>query len=80
MTNTLGTIRNGYQVGKDQAKTRSCGAPWTRPLITILQALLDLSILLSMFGFIFFVVIVGALSGIVISSFIQNAVATFVQY
>ena len=36
------------------------------------QALLSISILLSMFGFIFFVVIVSALSGIVIRPFIRN--------
>ena len=36
------------------------------------QALLSLSILLSMFGFIFFVIIVSALSGIVIRPFIRN--------
>ena len=36
------------------------------------QALLNLSILLSMFGFIFFVIIVSALSGIVIRPFIRN--------
>ncbi|CAD0154482.1 protein of unknown function [Streptococcus thermophilus] len=36
------------------------------------QALFNLSILLSLFAFIFFVIIVSALSGIVIRSFIRN--------
>ncbi|UTS67358.1 Regulation of D-alanyl-lipoteichoic acid biosynthesis, sensor histidine kinase [Streptococcus thermophilus] len=36
------------------------------------QALFNLSILLSLFAFIFFVIIVSALSGIVIRPFIRN--------
>ena len=80
MSSSIGTIREkninlSYQVSKVSKVSKG------RILVVFLdttsyynssQALLSISILLSMFGFIFFVVIVSALSGIVIRPFIRN--------
>ena len=77
MTNTLGTIREkninlSYQVSKVSKNKILVVFLDTTSYYNSSQALLNLSILLSMFGFIFFVVIVSALSGIVIRPFIRN--------
>ena len=77
MTNTLGTIREkninlSYQVSKVSKNKILVVFLDTTSYYNSSQALLSLSILLSMFGFIFFVVIVSALSGIVIRPFIRN--------
>ena len=77
MTNTLGTIREkninlSYQVSKVSKNKILVVFLDTTSYYNSSQALLSLSILLSLFGFIFFVVIVSALSGIVIRPFIRN--------
>ena len=77
MTNTLGTIRDkninlSYQVSKVSKDKILVVFLDTTSYYNSSQALLSLSILLSLFGFIFFVVIVSALSGIVIRPFIRN--------
>ena len=77
MTGTLGTIREkninlSYQVSKVSKNKILVVFLDTTSYYNSSQALLSLSILLSMFGFIFFVIIVSALSGIVIRPFIRN--------
>ena len=77
MTSTLGTIREkninlSYQVSKVSKNKILVVFLDTTSYYNSSQALLSLSILLSMFGFIFFVIIVSALSGIVIRPFIRN--------
>ena len=69
MTSTLGTIREkninlSYQVSKVSKNKILVVFLDTTSYYNSSQALLSISILLSMFGFIFFVVIVSALSGI----------------
>ena len=77
MTSALGTIREkninlSYQVSKVSKNKILVVFLDTTSYYNSSQALLNLSILLSMFGFIFFVIIVSALSGIVIRPFIRN--------
>ena len=77
MTSTLGTIREkninlSYQVSKVSKNKILVVFLDTTSYYNSSQALLSLSILLSMFGFIFFVIIVSALSGIVIRPFIRT--------
>ena len=77
ITNNLGTIREkninlSYQVSKVSKNKILVVFLDTTSYYNSSQALLSLSILLSMFGFIFFVIIVSALSGIVIRPFIRN--------
>ena len=74
LTNNLGTIREkninlSYQVSKNKVLVVFLD---TSSYYNSSQALMSLCILLSLFGFIFFVVIVSALSGIVIRPFIRN--------
>ena len=73
----LGTIREkninlSYQVSKVSKNKVLVVFLDTSSYYNSSQALMSLCILLSLFGFIFFVVIVSALSGIVIRPFIRN--------
>ena len=77
MSSSIGTIREkninlSYQVSKVSQGRILVVFLDTTSYYNSSQALLSISILLSMFGFIFFVVIVSALSGIVIRPFIRN--------
>lgn len=77
LTNNLGTIREkninlSYQVSKVSRDKILVVFLDTSSYYNSSQALFSLSILLSLFAFIFFVVIVSALSGIVIRPFIRN--------
>lgn len=77
LTNNLGTIREkninlSYQVSKVSKDKILVVFLDTSSYYNSSQALFSLSILLSLFAFIFFVVIVSALSGIVIRPFIRN--------
>lgn len=77
LTNNLGTIREkninlSYQVSKVSKNKVLVVFLDTSSYYNSSQALMSLCILLSLFGFIFFVVIVSALSGIVIRPFIRN--------
>ena len=77
MSSSIGTIREkninlSYQVSKVSQGRILVVFLDTTSYYNSSQALLSLSILLSLFGFIFFVVIVSALSGIVIRPFIRN--------
>ena len=77
MTSTLGTIREkninlSYQVSKVSKNKILVVFLDTTSYYNSSQALFNLSILLSLFAFIFFVIIVSALSGIVIRPFIRN--------
>ncbi|MBS6098097.1 MAG: HAMP domain-containing histidine kinase, partial [Streptococcus vestibularis] len=77
LTNNLGTIREkninlSYQVSKVSRDKILVVFLDTSSYYNSSQALFSLSILLSLFAFIFFVIIVSALSGIVIRPFIRN--------
>ena len=77
LTNNIGTIREkninlSYQVSKVSKNKVLVVFLDTSSYYNSSQALMSLCILLSLFGFIFFVVIVSALSGIVIRPFIRN--------
>ncbi|MBS5424373.1 histidine kinase dimerization/phospho-acceptor domain-containing protein, partial [Streptococcus sp.] len=77
LTNNLGTIREkninlSYQVSKVSKNKVLVVFLDTSSYYNSSQALMSLCILLSLFGFIFFVVIVSALSGIVIRPFIRS--------
>ena len=77
MTSTFGTIREkninlSYQVSKVSNNKILVVFLDTSYYYNSSQALLSLSIFLSLFGFFFFVVIISALSGIVIRPFIRN--------
>ncbi|MFS9108634.1 HAMP domain-containing sensor histidine kinase [Streptococcus infantis] len=77
LTNNLGTIREkninlSYQVSKVSKDKILVVFLDTTYYYNSSQSLFNLSILLSLFAFIFFVIIVSALSGIVIRPFIRN--------
>lgn len=77
LTNNIGTIREkninlSCQVSKVSENKVLVVFLDTTSYYNSSQALFNLSILLSLFAFIFFVIIVSALSGIVIRSFIRN--------